>query len=233
MFYVELQKSQLEFLSPIRHWDNLKLAFVGENILIKDFTNEQINDVKLFQIPQIVVYELREHLLFRRGKLVPTKNLPTALLWMPILNALPIELPKYNMNYFGIHDKIDVQIVKSEIEKTPYGMIATLESVKGFIETLPQVRLQALKWIVIEDKVLFLGTPLLPIKGQTFWRKDTFLFPTGYAMEFDILFPIIKKRLNPNDDCLILFQNNSTYLSIPLRDFKPLTIGSFRLTVTR
>jgi hypothetical protein len=232
MFYVEIPKSQLDFLAPIRHWEQLKVAFVGENILIKDFTIEQINDVVLIQMPQIVVYELREQLLFRKGKLVPTKKLPSALLWMPIKSALPIELPKYNMNYFGIHDKVDFQLIKSENEKPPYGLLTTLESVKGLIETMPQVRLQAIQWIVIENKVLFLGTPLLPIKGSTFWRKDTFLFPTGFDMEFDILFPLIKKQLNPFDQNLILFQNDSTYLSIPLKDFKPLTISSFRLTVT-
>ncbi|UOX33422.1 hypothetical protein LXD69_15460 [Flavobacterium sediminilitoris] len=231
MYYVELHKSHLEYLAPIRHWDNLKLAFEGERAFIKDFTPLQINDVVLLQIPHIIVYELKEQLLFRKDKLVPTKKLPSALLWMPILNALPIDLPKYNMNYFGIHDKIDIKIVKSEAEQKPYGVITKLENVKGYIETLPQVRLQNLKWIIIEDSILFLGTPLLPIKGQTYWLKDNCLFPTGYALEFDVLFPIIKKQLNPNNDSMLLFQNNNSYLSIPLSDCKPLSLSSFRLTV--
>lgn len=231
MYYVELHKSHLEYLAPIRHWDNLKLAFEGERAFIKDFTPLQINDVVLLQIPHIIVYELKEQLLFRKDKLVPTKKLPSALLWMPILNALPIDLPKYNMNYFGIHDKIDIKIVKSEAEQKPYGVITKLENVKGYIETLPQVRLQNLKWIIIEDSILFLGTPLLPIKGQAYWLKDNCLFPTGYALEFDVLFPIIKKQLNPNNDSMLLFQNNNSYLSIPLSDCKPLSLSSFRLTV--
>lgn len=231
MYYVELHKSHLDYLAPIRHWDNLKLAFDGETLFIKDFSHEQINAGVLLQIPHIIVYEFREHLLFRLGKLVPTKKIPTALLWMPILSALPIALPNYNMNYFGIHDKIDIKIVKSEAEQKPYGLITKLENVKGYIETLPQVRLQNLKWIIIEDSVLFLGTPLLPINGQTYWLKDNCLFPTGYALEFDILFPIIKKQLNPNNDSLLLFQNSNSYLSIPLSDCKPLTLSSFRLTV--
>ena len=231
MFYVELHKSHLDYLAPIRHWENLKLAFQGETVFIKDFTPLQINDVVLLQIPHLIVYELKEQLLFLRGKLVPTKKIPSALLWMPILNALPIEVPKYNMNYFGIHDKVDIQMVKSEVEQKPFGLITKLENVKGYIETLPKVRLQALKWVIIEDSVLFLGTPLLPIKGQTYWLKDNCLFPTGYALEFDILFPIVKKQLNPNNDSMLLFQNNNSYLSIPLSDCKPLTLSSFRLTV--
>ncbi|NHN25745.1 hypothetical protein FIA58_008670 [Flavobacterium jejuense] len=231
MFYVELHKSHLDYLAPIRHWNNLKLAFEGEAIFIKDFSMEQINDVVLLQIPHIIVYELKEQLLFRKDKLVPTKKIPSALLWMPILNALPIDLPNYNMNYFGIPDKIDIQIVKSEVEQKPYGLITKLENVKEYIETLPQVRLQNLKWIIIEDSVLFLGTPLLPIKGQTYWLKDNCLFPTGYALEFDILFPIIKKQLDPNNDSMLLFQNNNSFLSIPLSECKPLTLSSFRLTV--
>lgn len=231
MYYVELEKSHLDYLAPIRHWDNLKLAFEGERVFIKDFTAVQINDTVLLQIPHIIVYELKEQLLFRKDKLVPSKKLPSALLWMPILNALPIDLPNYNMNYFGIHDKIDIKIVKSNVEQEAFGLITKIEEIKEYIEALPKVRLQNLKWIIIEDSILFLGMPLLPIQGQTYWLKDNCLFPTGYALEFEILFPIIKKELNPNNDCMLLFQSNSTYVSFPINECKPLNLSSFRLTI--
>ncbi len=231
MYYLEIEKKDLEYLAPIRHWSHLTLAFYNEIVYIKGFTPAQIQEATLSQIPNSIIYELKENLLFRIGKLVPSKKIASALLWMPICNALPIVLPKYNMNYFGIQEKIKLQMIKSDHEQQAFGLITKIDAVKGFIETLPQVRLQNLKWVLIEDSVLFLGTPLLPISAQTYWKKDNFLFPTGYTMEFDILFPFIKEQLCPEHDQLILFQNNNTYLSIPIEACKPLTISSFRLTV--
>ena len=233
MYFAELHKSHLDYLAPIRHWNNLKLAFHEENIFIKDFSNEQITDVVLLQIPHLVIYELKDQLLFRSDKLVPSKKMPTALLWTPILNALTLDAPKYNMNYFGIEEKITFKLGQSEEVQEPYGLLVKLERIKSYIETLSQIRLQALKWVIINDSVLFLGNPILPIKGKTFWKKDNALLPTGFDMEFPILFSIVQEKLNPKQDCLIMYQDNNTYLSIPFSDFKPLSISSFRLTLSK
>jgi len=230
MYFLEIKKEHKDFLGSIRHWDNLKTAFETDIIWIKDFSLEQINAAEIQQIPYKKVYELKEHLLFEKNSLLPSKKLPSGLLWTPILRALPVSLPKFNHNYFGIDQKLQISIKPSEAIKEAYALLVDYNELKLYIETAPKFRLEPLQWVVLDKSALILGNPLLPIKGNTYWLDHDFLLPTGYHFEWFALTKTIQEKLNPSGENLILWNLDNSYSTIPKTTIKQLSISSFRLT---
>jgi len=230
MYFLEIKKEHKDFLGSIRHWENLKIAFETDTIWIKDFSLEQINAAEIQQIPYKKVYELKEHLLFEKNSLLPSKKLPSGLLWTPILRALPVALPKFNHNFFGIDHKLKIAVKPSEDIKEAAAMLVDYEELKLYIQTAPKYRLQALQWVILDKKALIIGNPLLPIKGITYWLDHNFLLPTGYNFEWFSLAQTFQETLNPTGENIIIWNMDNSYSNIPKRNIKPLSISSFRLT---
>lgn len=230
MYLLEIDQQNKALLADIRHWSNVKIAFSENSVWLKDFLPEQYNAVALLQIPYLNRYEVKEGLLFKKGSVLPAKKMPSALLWSPIDKALPIILPQPNFNFFGIHEKIPVQLIPSDTEHDAVALLTDLDTAKQYMDTAPEVRLKALYWSILSQKVLILGSPILPIKGHTFWQYKNMILPTGYDFELPIVKDTILKKINPDYESIILWQTNGTYINIPRADFSPLSISSFRLT---
>lgn len=230
MYLLEIDKKHKELLATVRHWESVKIAFTETAIWLKDFSLEQINSAVLHQIPHLIFYEVRDNMLFLRGSLLPIKKVPSALMWSPIQRALPVSLPGLNHNFFGIDEKIAVQIVKSEIEKESSALLTSISVAQEYIEKAPEARLRLLQWTILEDKVLIVGTPLLPIKGIAFWKnKDAFL-QAGYDFELPILSDTIAHKINFNKEAFMLWQSDSSCVLILKNNLMPLSISSFRRT---
>lgn len=230
MFFLKINSEHKELLATIRSWDNLKVAFDAPYIWVKDFTLNQVDSSELHQIPFAVIYELKENLLFVKGSSLPSQKLPFGLLWTPVLRAFPIELPTFNHNFFGIHEQVPFKIIASEAEENAFVLSTTYEEAAQFINTAAAVRLEKLHWVVIDSKVVFFGTPLLPILGETYWKKNNFLLPSGYDFEFPILSDLLQQKLNAAGNNWIFWNKDATYFTVSKQDVKPLTISSFRLT---
>ncbi|MFH6946376.1 hypothetical protein [Flavobacterium sp. FlaQc-50] len=230
MYFLEINKRDLEFLGAIRNWETIKLAFDEQLVWLKDFAPEQLNAIEIQQIPFHVIYELKENLLFKKGSLLPSKKLPSGLLWTPIMRALPVSMPRFNHNYFGIDQNIEIRLKPSEIVQEPYALLTDFSEIQSYIETAPDFRLKPLKWIVADQKILVLGNPLLPVKGNTYWLKENFLLPTGYDFEWSILAKTIQKNSNPLEEDLLIWNRDNSCFRIPKNKMKPLSISSFRLT---
>jgi hypothetical protein len=230
MFFLKINSEHKELLAGIRSWDNLKVAFDAPYIWIKDFTTSQLDASELHQIPFTVIYELKENLLFIKGSLLPSQKLPSGLLWTPILRALPIELPSFNHNFFGISEQVHFQILPSKTEREAFVLVTTFEEAEKYITTAPVIRLEKLLWVVIDSKVVIFGTPILPIQGETFWKNNNFLLPAGFDFEFPVLSDLLQQKINPEQNNWIFWKKDATYFTVSKEDLKPLSISSFRLT---
>ncbi|MEA9414493.1 hypothetical protein [Flavobacterium sp. PL02] len=230
MYFLEIKKEHKDFLGSIRHWDNLKVAFGTDTIWIKDFSLEQIDATEIQQIPYKTIYELKDNLLFEKGKLLPTRKLPSGLLWTPILRALPVSLPKFNHNFFGVDQKLKIVLKHSVDIKEAIALLVDYEELKLYIESAPKYRLEPLQWVVIDKSALIIGSPLLPIKGTTYWIDNNFLIPTGYNFEWFALVKILQEKLNPSEENIIFWNTDNSYSIIPKKTIKQLSISSFRLT---
>jgi len=233
-FIVSTNKDQLQELSQIRHFENLKVAFNGNEIWVKGFSLEQINSAEVKTLPFKSLYYLKDGLLFPKDSLLPYGKIPSMLLWTNINLAFALESPKQNHNFFGINSKVKLRIVPSEIEQETTAILVKLDSnTKNTIENAPAFRLNHLNYTIINNQfLLIIGTPVLPIKGHGFWLKNGFLFPNGYDLEFPILLPKLKSKLNPSNSYYVLWQQNNSYSLIGKNNFQPLSISSFRLSIS-
>lgn len=230
IFWAELPKADEDFLGAIRDWKNVQIAIDEEIIWLKGFTDEQAASSEIQQLPNFILYELRDGLLFRKDALVPSKKMRTALLWTPIDKALKLTFPISNNNFFGIDEKIEVKLKPSEEEQPAMALLCSISEIKEAITTIPKFKLEKLDWIIINDKALFLGTPLLSFPGKTFCLKDDHLLPTGFDFEFENLSSLLQRKYNANQDQWLLWNENGSVLPIKKEDFRKLSVSSFRLT---
>jgi len=229
-FWAELPKADEDFLGAIRDWKNVQIAIDEEVIWLKGFTDEQAASSEIQQLPNFILYELRDGLLFRKNALVPSKKMRTALLWTPIDKALKLTFPISNNNFFGIDRKIDVKFKPSEEEQPAMALLCSISEIKEVIITTPKFKLEKLDWIIINDKALFLGTPLLSFPGKTFWLKDDHLLPTGFDFEFENLSSLLQRKYNECNEDWLLWSETGSILNIKKEDLRKLSVSSFRLT---
>ncbi|AYZ10704.1 hypothetical protein EGY05_01500 [Chryseobacterium arthrosphaerae] len=229
-FWAELPRVDEDFLGSIRDWNNVQIAVEDETLWLKGFTDEQAVAPEIQQLPDFILYELRDGLLFRKDALVPSRKVRTALLWTPIDKALRLTFPVSNNNYFGIDEKIHVALTESPEEQPVIALLSTLSEIRESMAAIPKFKLEKIQWTVIGDKALFLGTPLLSLPGKTYWSKDGHLLPAGLDFEFKNLSRLLQKKYNKESEGWLLWDENGNCLSIKSTDFRPLSISSFRLT---
>ncbi|WP_160138927.1 hypothetical protein [Chryseobacterium sp. c4a] len=229
-FWAEIPRADEDYLGSLRDWKNVQIATDDETIWLKGFTDEQALASELHQLPNFLLYELRDGLLFKKEALVPSKKMRTALLWMPIDKALRLTFPASNQNYFGISEKVSVRLKESNEEHPVIVLISKIQDIKESMAALPKFRLEKIEWAVMDDNALFLGTPLLSLPGKTYWTKDGHLLPSGFDFEFKNLSIFLQQKYNKELDGWLLWDVNGNYLSIKKTDFRPLSVSSFRLT---
>ncbi|WP_299338305.1 hypothetical protein [uncultured Psychroserpens sp.] len=232
-FLVRVDKTDLNTLAQIRHFENLKMALSENDVWVSGFSMEQINGAEVKTLPKKDIFYVNNSKLFPKGSLLPTDKLPTSLLWTPIQKALLLEEPQLNHNFFGIHEHIDIQIAPFREEMQTYAILINLDDhTKSVIQSSPDFRLEHLKYVILNNsKLLVLGHPALAIRGQSFWLYDDFILPNGFHFKFPILSKSIKQTANPSGDHYVLWQKNNSYVLIKKTDFKPLSISSFRRTI--
>jgi len=229
-FWAELPRMDEDFLGAIRDWKNVQISLDDDVIWLKNFTEEQAVSAEIQQLPNFLLYELRDGLLFRKGALVPSKKMRTALLWSPIDKALKLTFPPSNQNFFGIDEKVGIKLKPSENEQPATALLSSFSEIKAQIIELPKFKLEKIDWIVIDDKALFLGTPLLSFPGKTYWSKNGHLLPTGFDFEFKNVSILLQKKHNEELDKWLVWNEDGSYLSINKNDFRKLSVSSFRLT---
>lgn len=231
-YFVCIQKQDEDFLAKIRHWINIKMAFEGDFIWIKDLSTEQIQSFEIKTIPSHILYYAQNGKLFLHNSLLPNRNIP-ALLWTPIERALPVKLPAFNHNYFGTKEKININLIVSYIENEAFAMVTTISILDEYIQTAPKIRLQNISWALAEeDKLILFGQPILPIRGEILWRNKDFLIPAGYDFELHLLADQLNDMINPKKDAWVVWDTDGNYFLIPKQISKPLSLSSFRLSVS-
>lgn len=229
-YVLHIEAKYLDFLAQIRHWHNLKVAPEKEFLWLKDFTKEQINSLEVNTIPFKTLYYLKQASLFPLGSNLPSMKISSNLTWKPIASFLKVTLPKFNNNYFGLNEKVSIELVPSDLEQEPFALFTSIALLKNYIETAPNIRLKPLSWVIVEqDQALIIGKPLLPIRGKTFWQHNNMLLPTGFNFKFKLLADTISESFTDNTAWLIWNKDN-TYYTIKKDDFEKLSLSSFRLS---
>ncbi|MFN3379932.1 MAG: hypothetical protein ACK41O_10790 [Runella zeae] len=230
--YLCINTQNKDYLGNIRHWNNLKIGFEGDLLWVQGFTNTQLEEAVLKSIPYKKLYYEYDNKLFPLNSALPERNAPSVL-WTPIEFGLPLTLPAFNHNYFGINSTVDIRFISTEIEQPAVALKLDLSSLGNYLEQVATIRLKPLKWVIIAPHQAFIvGTPLLPLQGETYWQINHTLIPTGLRMEFPILQPTLEKVLNPNLANLLVWNRDGTYIMIPRNSFSALSLSSYRQYLT-
>lgn len=230
VYYLVLDEAHKDHLAAIRPWQNLKLAYDQQLIWIRDLSYVQVESAEVKCIPYKTIYYERHGKLCLYNSLLPERHVPP-LLWTPIERALPVKLPSFNHNYFGLEEKVTLQLIPSDTEYEAEVMITSVATLKQYLEAAPAIRMGQLTWTLLNsDQVLLAGTPFLPIDGKAYWRKDHFIIPAGFEFELDMLCPGMNELLNPDNDSWILWHTDNSYALIEKDALQALSLGSFRAT---
>ena len=122
-------------LAGIRKWNNLRVGFDTGSVWIRDLDYVQVNSVEVKSIPYKTLFYEKDGKLYLQNSLLPDRNIPS-LLWTPIERALPVKLPPFNHNYFGISEQVAVRIVPSAAE-SPSNVLVTGDLGLGFVNGAP------------------------------------------------------------------------------------------------
>lgn len=230
VYYLVIDEAHRDDLAAIRPWQNLKLAYDQAQIWVKDLSYVQVESPEVKCIPYKTLYYESEGKLCLLNSLLPDRRLPS-LLWTPIERALPVKLPSFNHNYFGLAQKVALQLTASEAEHEAEVMITRLDTLEAYLGTASAVRSGPLSWALLNhDKAFIAGTPMLPVDGEVYWRKGHFIIPAGYEFELDMLCPAMDDLLNPDHDSWIVWNRDNTYALVAKDDMQPLSLGSVRAT---
>lgn len=233
VYYMLIDIRQKEQLAGIRHWDNIKVAFDGCDVWLKDLDLAQVNSTEVRSVPYKTLYYSRNGKLCLINSQLPDRNEPS-LLWSAIDRAFPIQLPSFNHNYFGVREKIVVRLIPSATEREAVCMITGVNVLQQYIEYAPAVRSKSLKWTILNnDKVLLYGTPLLPLDGSVYWQNGDHLIPAGAELELPVLRKSLESLLNADGCSFILWNNDGSYSLIDKSDLQQLSLSSFRLSVRK
>ncbi|MDF1695566.1 MAG: hypothetical protein P1U56_07025 [Saprospiraceae bacterium] len=229
-YLARLKSSDIDHLASVYNWEHLSLSDEGGYLWIKGLTEQEINSIEIKSIPSIEQFFTKKGKLFPLGKLLPTGNVP-ACLWTPIKRAIFLELPKKNHNFFEMEPSIDINIVPAEQTKQAVGHLIDWDLFVAYIKTASTLRLQPLLWTVLDGNAFVVGNPLLPLPGKTFWKHQSFLFPSGFDLELSSLTSAIQQKINPENEWDILWNVDSTYAYISKQSYEKLTRSSVALTV--
>jgi hypothetical protein len=228
---LEIGQQHLDHLGPIRHWGQLKIAASPGVYWVAGLTSDQLMAPAIKSIPFKSIYYTAGQRLFPQGGFVPVKKLPLDLVWMPLEKGLPLTLPSFNHNYFGIPEKINIRLAASRKEEEAVALLTSKRLLADYILSAPAVRLTSLRWVIVDDEVLILGKPLLPLPGESYWERGDFLLPVGLDLEWPALAEMLNRELNPDGDKRLVWDRDSRYWVIAKEQFAPLSISSFRLTM--
>jgi len=230
-WWLHLDIKHKNFLGQVRHWDNLKVAVDGDSVWVKDFTATQLESTALQRIPFMHLYYCKDNLLFPKGSLLPDRRQPS-FLWTPIERALPVTLPGFNHNCFGVQQKQLIRLVPMEEEQVATVLLVDVNIAGTYIETAPAARLQRLHWTLVNDTTaLLMGEPLLPLNGKAYWQKGRFILPVGFAFEFAALEKIAAEQMDTTGTAFIWWMDEQAYCLLQRNALQVLSIASWRQTL--
>lgn len=181
------------------------------------------------QLPALHTYLLDEaEQLFPINKLTPVGRLP-ALQWQALTSFIPVSLPvsilpgRLAAPYFP-------RLITTSNTRKAGALLTTLPLWKQYVEYAPLVRLSRLEFAVSgTDKVLIVGEPLPPLPGKEYWRQDDLLTPAGYDFDPPLAAVLAAEHANPDQDSLLLFNEDGSWQKIPLEYLLPARRSTVRM----
>lgn len=229
LILVLLKKDQ-EALGDVRCFPGLRIAEHEGLLWIRGIPVSGNPDLKIRQLPAFTTYFLdNENRLFPVHSLTPTGKLPEKT-WIPLQEFLPVALPLAALPG-ELKEKKAVRLIPSDKIEKGNALVITLAQWKAYAEKAPGIRLEKTRFAVSEDdRVIVISDPLIPVPGKEYHLRATLLLPCGYDFDPPVISGLLSNKLNPAQDCLLLFSVEGHWEKIPLKNFVQGKRSAVRLT---
>jgi hypothetical protein len=230
---IVLSQADKAALGTVRCYPGLQAAEDNDIIWLRGIPAQEKIDMRIRQLPGLHTYKLDEdNNLFPPGGLTPVSKLKP-LSWVPLPEFIKVELPVSGLPG-KIHQRQSIRLLPSRSVEEGNAILTELDIWKAYAETAPLVRLQQTRFAVAENnKVLVIGTPMVPVPGKAYVLRDTVLLPCGFEFDPPAIAELIVSRLNPLKEAFLLFDVNGNWEKIPTEWLVPATRSAIRLTKGR
>jgi hypothetical protein len=163
------------------------------------------------------------------GALTPQGFLPQGP-WQPLSRRVELQLPPVGRPGCP-PSKVSLRMVRCGQPAEPTLLIARWDEWRSYAEMAPQPRLHCLAMALADDKrVMLLGAPLPPLKGQRWVVRDGVAAPAGWTWSPAVDPVVIRELLNlmPND--LTLLHVEGGWEQIPADNIVRVTRSAVRNT---
>ncbi len=224
-----LQKDK-EALSDVRCFPGLRIAEFEGQLWLRGIPASEKPDLKIRKLPAVISYFLdHENRLFPCDSLTPAKKLP-GVIWISLQEFLTVRLPVAAMPGI-IKEKALIQLYPLDQPEKGNALLTSLTQWKAYAEAAAEVRLEKIQFAVSDnDEVVLIGDPLPPIPGKEFYIRDFILLPCGYDFGRTVISALLSKKLNPQQDCFLLFSRDGRWEKIPHKNFVAAKRSAVRLT---
>ncbi len=229
---VSIKKKNKSSLYNIRHWENIMIASDNDYFWLKNFTEKQLSSIDLKRINSIKIYEIKYFLLFLKNSSLPEKKMPFGILWNSLHKALSIELPNINKTTPHVAQLVEPTLIKANQEHTTVALLIDSTILKQQINKTLNSQFKDLTWTIINDKALIIGSPILSLPGDSYYRIENHIIPNGFEFENLALLEVLDKKLNPNFNQIVLWNKKSEYTLIPKNAFNQFSRSSVKLSIT-
>lgn len=227
-YWLKISVEYKEKLAHIRLWKHLRVAMDHDTIWVRGILPQEIHSEEIKKIPFKDLYYVQDGHLIKIGNHLPEQRIKIGWMWSPITQIFKVEFPAYNHNLFQVEGTIKTELIPSDCMEKSVAVFVKKDIFETYVLQAPNIRLQALQWVIIQNFVLVVGQPLLPIPGKTFWQKSNFLLPAGFDFSYGNFSVYLEEKINPKGENWILFTDEKSFISIPKQDVQPLSRSSVR-----
>lgn len=227
---LRINQKDKEHLTKLFPYTFLQIATQENFVWVKNIPEELILSAIIQSIPSQSIYASAGGVLYSVGKLMPVGKLPV-LTWLPIQEAIGIELPVINPNFFGIEASLELNLVPAAQAEKALFLLVNLSDLKNYLATAAAWRLEPLQWTIIgQYHALLKGEPMASLPGKAYWRRGQHILPLGLDLEWPIAAKAIAQSLSPTGQDWIFWQKNGQCSLLPKAHFKLLSRSSFHYT---
>lgn len=196
-------------------------------------SSQATDEPHLRQVPALARYHIApDGLATPLGNRVPELRLPEpdSKRWAPLhqwwqLRAQPAALGG------ELTQRVPLEIVPADSEQPSAAILTDTESWQRYASTHPAHRLAPLKFAAdIQGRVLVVGTPLPPIRGQHYTIRAGIALPAGCAIEPAVAPAALARSLKLSAGSIALFSRDASYQRIDAAQFTNATRSAARLT---
>jgi hypothetical protein len=227
-FVLQMAMKDKKTLGSVRTMPGLLMAEEDEIIWLRGQAGGVL-PMEIRQLPALKTFLLDEKgLLFPAGHLTPSGRIKH-MQWKSLTETLPAELP-VSLLPGKVDALLPISLSPSNEEQEGVALLTTIDVLKVYAETAPEVRLKRTMFAVSgSGQTLVYGTPLLPLPGKVFWKKDRLLLPLGFDFAPPALFPLISEKF-AGSEAFILFHPDGSWERIHHEQLVATSRSAVRLT---